>query len=257
MSKEQGPNERPDDASHLPLQADLYGLKLRPEPTPADEPTPKTWRELRRAVGDKFRGIVLHAVGVVEDTVRSVRSLVRGIGALGKLPDAVARRIGRAHAIVDSREDQKSEEAKSLSPPKETPELENARQVVRRLEAKGIVVQKITLSSGVEAIAVVPKALLEQAKTIAQTEVKQLSADPVPNQPNPTTSPSDASSDSPIANLPLSKRTKKALVDAGITTVVALRATPEHALGKIPGIGPKSCAQIREVLARHATAIPS
>lgn len=254
MSHEEVNDEQLQDTDRAPLQVDVYGIKLRPHPTPATEPTPKTWQELRTAVATKLRSIVLNLVGVADDTVKSLRSIVRGIGAIGTMPDAVARRIGRAHAIVDGREDQKAEEAKTTPTHQLSPlAMDKTERLIRQLETRGVPARRITLPSGLEAIAVAPPPLLQDAKEAIEAEIKLLTYDLAPpSEPSlSSTTRTPVAIDSPLATLKLPSRIKKALTHAGVNTIDILRTKSDEDLKRIPGLGPKSRTRIHEALAQH------
>ena len=80
------------------LQLDLYGCKAKAKPTPSSEEDPATWGEVWVRVKASLMSLSVQPLELLVDTFKSVRSTVRGIGAL---PSAVATRVEGAHKIAE------------------------------------------------------------------------------------------------------------------------------------------------------------
>src|SRR4051812_39194295 len=90
----------PSESPEVPLQADIFGVKIgaKARPSPDLEPEPDSWTEVRAAVNKHLMSFVTHFFGGLADAFKAYRSLVRGLGAL---TGALAERIGRAHEQAD------------------------------------------------------------------------------------------------------------------------------------------------------------
>jgi len=86
------------------VQLDVYGVKVNVQPRGTSESDPGSWAEVWQRVHCDLRGSVANLFGLVNDTLRSARSLVVGIGGL---PGAAARRIESAHELADSAEERR------------------------------------------------------------------------------------------------------------------------------------------------------
>ena len=93
-----------DNHEREPIQIDLYGVRVGITPTPGDSTPPQSWREVWAVVHEQIRGVVTEAFGLVADTLRGARGLVRGIGVL---PMSLAKRIENAHQQADQTEHQR------------------------------------------------------------------------------------------------------------------------------------------------------
>jgi hypothetical protein len=87
-----------EDEERDGIQLDLYGVKLRVAPTGELPAEPKSWRDVARELNQELRAALSNAVGILGDTLRAARSLVRAIGGL---PDRRARQVAAAHERVD------------------------------------------------------------------------------------------------------------------------------------------------------------
>ena len=101
-----------DDEVHL--QIDAYGIKTRIRSRwPPGGKQPASWREVWERVQTHLRRICVDLPGGVADAVATIRSILQGLGRLsrasGALPEAICKRIERAHAVVETIEDQKQQ----------------------------------------------------------------------------------------------------------------------------------------------------
>src|SRR5947209_1535527 len=92
-----------------PLQVDVYGVKLKipSQPRPAEETDPESWEVVWPKINKHLMVFVVNFFGFLPDLAKAARSFVRG---LGKLPDSVAQRIGRAHKVADELEEARQTE---------------------------------------------------------------------------------------------------------------------------------------------------
>lgn len=228
--------QRTDQTS---VQFDAYGLKGRIQPARADEPAPRSWKELWRAVVQKLRSIVFNVFGVADDTVRSTRSIVRGIGDLGEIPAATARRIERAHEVTDAREDQAQSSIEAGEPALLAHEAQERLETrLRELQEKGVPVEMREVAPGLFLLVVVEPGMNSCANELAATELKALGV-----------RDTDHIRSLPISELGLPKRVANALLEADLRRIgdVISRSPPD--LLCIRDIGEESLAEIQKRLA--------
>jgi hypothetical protein len=119
-----------DDKDRTPIQIDVYGVKIKAQPKPDEQPDPDSWKEVGRRLNRSLMGIVVGIGKLLADTVKSADSIVRGAGDLGKLPAAIEQRIAKAHDLADAAE------AKRAELP--TPSREEAERVIRQIFGKKV-----------------------------------------------------------------------------------------------------------------------
>ena len=95
---------RSDDEDRELVQIDVYGIKVKVPPSPSAEADPRSWREVATKVNQKLMAITAGLFGTLDDTVKSVRSLVRGVGGISA---ALAEKIQKAHSRSDAVEAKK------------------------------------------------------------------------------------------------------------------------------------------------------
>jgi len=124
---------------HAPLQVDVFGVKLKApsQPRPADEPDPESWDVVWPRINKHLMAFVVNFFGFLPDSVKAARSFVRG---LGKLPDSIAERIGRAHEIADEQEESRQTETRGAQLLSIKEAKYNFEAVIAGLQAKGIAV---------------------------------------------------------------------------------------------------------------------
>jgi hypothetical protein len=84
------------------VQIDVYGIKVGLTPRPVKESKPESWAEVARRVNAHLMALAAGLIGLLDDTVSAARNLVGGVG---HIPDAIARRVEKAHNESDSREE--------------------------------------------------------------------------------------------------------------------------------------------------------
>jgi hypothetical protein len=90
------------EAGSTAIQLDLYGVKVFISSAAGqDDQEPGSWREVGRAINADLRSITSGIFRLLKETLRSTTRLVRGVG---KMPEALARRIEGAHEQADTLE---------------------------------------------------------------------------------------------------------------------------------------------------------
>lgn len=115
--------------------------------------------------------ITTNVVVLVSQTLKSAISIVRGLGGL---PDAVASRVARAHLAAD-----RAELARSDTAPAKNDATERLRNVVEKLEARGM---KVVVGAREERIVVallppLPRQEVESIVAGALREIEAVDAD--------------------------------------------------------------------------------
>jgi hypothetical protein len=229
-----------DEQEREPIQIDLYGVRIGITPASGEPASPRSWREVWTIVHAQIRGIVTEAFGLVGDTLRGARNLVRGIGAI---PTSVAKRIEIAHQQADQAELQR----RGQEP---TPDMDaTVRDLVAFLRSKqvqGFTVRAVVRDEGL-AICFLPPTDDDDASTVLHEANAQLL---------------DAQSDAqlvderlrellakPWEELDLSARTANCLKNAEIWTIGDLVQRTERQMLSTKNFGRKSLNELKDVLA--------
>ena len=117
------------------VEVDLYGIRILVTPSPDDRGDPESWREVWLRVHRHFRGIITNTVALINDTLISARSLVRGVGGL---PEAVRQRVTRARTYADEAE---AERIHAIAAPDPALLKETLEALMARKRAEGYTVR--------------------------------------------------------------------------------------------------------------------
>ena len=165
-----------EDENRAAVQIDMYGLKAKVTPSETEDAEVRNWAEVAFQIGQKLRNIVRDVIGTIEDTFKTARRLIRGIGDIGQLPKAIAGRVARAHAKIDAREDQKQAAAQNGQAELPTDEELERRlqQVLDAFRAKGVCPRVERSDTGPDLLFLVPDESLPAARSLANEELQRL-----------------------------------------------------------------------------------
>lgn len=127
-------NRSDDDDQPEGLQLDIYGIKVNVKPAHVEDFEPKTWQEVWLRVNRELRGLIVNVFGVLNDALKTTRSLLKGIGSWGQHR---SREITIAHAKADLAEAQ-AQEAVVCSSGDPRQALRNLERLVSRKQAEGL-----------------------------------------------------------------------------------------------------------------------
>ena len=163
QDEEHGARADQAGAETTPFEIDVYGVKLKTElhPRPPGDPDPKSWAEVWKKVNEHLMAFVANFFGGLPDTVKTYRSVVRGLGGLS---DSMNERIARSHEIADSQEAALQVEAHVVEPLSPDEALANAELIFARLQAKGVKVTMHQLPDGQWTVIAVRPELEEAAE---------------------------------------------------------------------------------------------
>ena len=142
MSDERSPTDRTND---VPISVDIYGIKVETISRQDDlgDPEPTSWSQVAHQLHRHLMRLATAPTRFVVQVLESATQLVRGIG---RLPNAVARRLEHAHYEADKREESKQIAAQENIQPRqltsstetatENLEVERALRVIERIIAK-------------------------------------------------------------------------------------------------------------------------
>ena len=229
-----------DEEEREPIQIDLYGVRMGITPASGEPASPQSWREVWTIVHAQIRGIVAEAFGLVGDTLRGARNLVRGIGAI---PTSVAKRIEIAHQQADQTEAQRRGHQAA---PDMDATVRELMAFLRSKQVQGFTVRAVVRDNGL-AVCFLPPTDDDDASTVLHEATAQLL---------------DAQSDAQLAEerlrdllakpweeLDVSVRTANALKNAQIRTVGDLVQRTERQMLSTKNFGRKSLNELKDVLA--------
>ena len=229
-----------DEGRREPIQIDLYGVRLGITPTSDESASPQSWREVWTMVHAQIRGIVTEAFGLIGDTLRGARNLVRGIGAL---PTSIAKRIEIAHQQADQTEQHLGNQ---FPRPDIDTTVRNLAAFLRNKQVQGFTVRLIARDEGLaicflppadddEALAVLGEATAQLLGTQSTAQLVELRLREVLEKP--------------VEELDLSVRSANCLKNARIRTVRDLVRRSERDMLATKNFGRKSLHEIKDVLA--------
>lgn len=176
MTNSQLPHDETDSAGResdqlesreVPLQADVFGVSFKAtlRPRPGEDNDPQSWTEVARRINKLLMSLCTNIFGVLTDSCKAARSLLRGLGAL---PGAIAERVGRAHAQADRDEEIRQLDSWDVEP--QTPEevLDAMEAIIMKLQAKGIAVALQPMPNGGWQIVAVRPELEDVARIAAE-----------------------------------------------------------------------------------------
>jgi hypothetical protein len=136
------------------IQLDIYGIKVKLKPGEVREDQPTSWREVGNRVNRHLMSLAGGLVGFLDDVVMAARSIIRGIA---RVPEAITKKIEKAHEESDRREDAEQRKLDSGALVPKTPgearrSLEN---LLNRQKLRGNYVKVEDLGDGQWLIAVV------------------------------------------------------------------------------------------------------
>lgn len=117
------------------VQIDLYGVRMTAVPSPVQGDEPRTWREVVRGINKDLMAVVSNTFSLLADTLRSARSLVRGVGAV---PGAVAARLQESHTSADRAAERQTAEATYELAHSRDEAIEEIRSLLRRKRVEGL-----------------------------------------------------------------------------------------------------------------------
>jgi hypothetical protein len=129
-----------DDRSHtgpttdVPISVDIYGIKVETtsKQDGLGDPEPTSWPQVAQQLHRHLMRLATAPTRFVVQVLESATELVRG---LGRLPNAVARRLEHAHYEADKREESKQIAAQENIQP-ENLAVEHALRVIECIIAK-------------------------------------------------------------------------------------------------------------------------
>jgi DNA-directed RNA polymerase alpha subunit len=245
---ENDPNDEFDELEEsVPIQVDVYGIKLSSNPSSIEDASSRiTLQELRDDVSQSLLRICRDSIGFLADVFTGSRNFVRGIAAL---PTAIASRVGRAHRLSEQRETRAQQQFSTpiLSEETKAESIKQLEDLLHELRTQGIPVHLDRLSSGQIAISLVRSDL--------GGVVPQIATDAVAGYIE-TESPQAAQADrldevlnTHITKCDLSLLARDLLQNAGMRTLGDLTRTTETELLASYDFGETALHEVRKLLA--------
>ena len=142
------------DVVETGIQLDIYGVKVKLKPGEVREDRPASWSDVGRRVNQHLMNLATGVVGLLDDVVMAARSIVRGVA---RVPDAVTKKIEKAHEESDRREEAEQRKVESGIPISKAPDnaRRNLENLLNRQKLKGNHVKVQDVGGGRWLIAIV------------------------------------------------------------------------------------------------------
>jgi len=151
------------------VQIDLYGVRMIASPSPVQGDEPRTWREVVRGINKDLMAVVSNTFSLLADTLRSARSLVRGVGAV---PGAVATRLQESHTSADRAVERQTAEASHEVSHSRDQAIEEIRSLLRRKRVEGLTAEILFEKKHERlVICILPPTELDEVRRIAAAGV--------------------------------------------------------------------------------------
>lgn len=168
MKPTESPQDQTTDATEKAgIQVDIYGIQAKIHPADVEEPEPRSWKEVGRAVNRHLMSLAAGIPGLLAEAVIGTKRVIRGVTSL---PRSIGRRIEGAHKAADERENRQQDQLAAgkiqALPPSEASDALEAK--ILELQARGIPVKIVDLGDGRTGIFIVQPEHQELAQELAK-----------------------------------------------------------------------------------------